>query len=489
MTNSYPQQIPNYENTDLEHINKEKVQVDVYEFSETLERYLGMLGLPKENVLVNVNERKKVVFSVGLVIEELSEPMKERAYYISKFIASCTVGLFDAALSYLWNETITNLREKVVNLDLDYFYDNIIQDSGKRSKFKTADDIANISDAMLIDGCNKIGIISELGYKFLIHIKDVRNSLSAAHPTNHTEISGFQLMGWFETCIKEVLIIESSPHLLSIKKLLNNLQRLAIDEKDAKLIVADIQTFPKNEVNSFLKGIFGMYTDTTKSQDVRNNIALFANDLWILCDETTKYEIGRKYGSFSVNAENDRKHLAKQFLEITNGLGYLTEDHTLIEIQDTLEALLNAHNGSDNFYTEEPHAKTLQKYVPTNDSIPKSISYQYVRVLILCRLGNGYGVSYSAKPYYDKMITNFYDTEIKYFLTLTNDDQITTLLKAGLRAKRFRGIASCLLERTENEFLKKALDKIIESSTNDLHIKRTYLDIRNLIDSWEKYNS
>lgn len=485
---SLPDIVPNGEKS-LKQLDTDKVQVDVYKFSETLEDYLYLLGLPHENVFVEVHERKKIVFNMGFVVEGLPEHLKQRACYISKFVASCSVGLFDAALSYLWNETIANLREKVVNLDLDYFYDNVIQDSQKRSKFKTADDIVNLSDDMLIEGCKKTGVISEIGYKFLVHIKDIRNSLSAAHPTNHTQISGLQLMGWLETCINEVLIKEPSPHLLSVKKLLGNIQRGVIDGKDAKLIIADIQKYPPNEVNSLLKGIFGMYTDPNKSQQVRNNIALLASDLWILCDETTKYEIGRKYGSFSVNGESDRKQLSKQFLEITDGLGYLTEDHTLIEIQDTLEALLAAHQGGNNFYTEEPHARTLLKYVPNNHSIPKSISYQYVRTLVICRLGNLYGVSYVSKPYYDEMITNFYDTEIKNFLKLTDDDYITAILRTEVRANRFRKIADCLHGKTENEVLKKALDKIIESSTNELNIRRTYINIKGLIESWEKHNA
>ena len=46
---------------------------------------------------------------------------KRLKLYISKFIAACGAGLFDAAINFLWNETVVNLRNKVIRFDMDYF--------------------------------------------------------------------------------------------------------------------------------------------------------------------------------------------------------------------------------------------------------------------------------------------------------------------------------------------------------------------------------
>ena len=47
--------------------------------------------------------------------------------------------------------------------------------------------------------------ITQLGYKHLDYIRDMRNHASAAHP-NHNEITGLQLASWLETCIQEVIV-------------------------------------------------------------------------------------------------------------------------------------------------------------------------------------------------------------------------------------------------------------------------------------------
>lgn len=36
-------------------------------------------------------------------------------------IAAAAVGLFDASLNYLWDETVSELRRRVAGFDLSYF--------------------------------------------------------------------------------------------------------------------------------------------------------------------------------------------------------------------------------------------------------------------------------------------------------------------------------------------------------------------------------
>ncbi len=147
--------------------DSKQISDDVYEFSKGLKSYLDYLSLPTNNVLVEIKERKKVIDNMPGVVEDLTGAQKERAFYISKFIASCSAGLFDAALNYLWNETIVNLRQKIIRFDLDYFYDSTIRDSDRRLKFKNEDNLKDLDDWELISGCLKTGIITEIGYTHL----------------------------------------------------------------------------------------------------------------------------------------------------------------------------------------------------------------------------------------------------------------------------------------------------------------------------------
>ena len=196
--------------------SKAEVATGVDQFTAGLGRYLDELGLPKEQVLVPVVERQRVINNVPEVIILLDSTKKSTAFYLSKFIAACGAGIFDAALNFLWDETVINLRRKVARFDLEYFYDSVITDS-RRSKLNDEADLNKIEEWELIRGCHLTGILSEIGYKHLDYIRNMRNWASAAHP-NQNELTGFQLLSWLETCIKEVIAKEPEGPVIEIKR-------------------------------------------------------------------------------------------------------------------------------------------------------------------------------------------------------------------------------------------------------------------------------
>src|SRR3990172_4033301 len=81
-------------------------------FAVGLRTYLQELGLPFDAVLVGVQERADVLKNLPQVAGQMQLESRQNAMYISKFVAACGVGLFDAALNYIWDETVRNLRQK-----------------------------------------------------------------------------------------------------------------------------------------------------------------------------------------------------------------------------------------------------------------------------------------------------------------------------------------------------------------------------------------
>lgn len=450
------------------------------EFSSNLEMYLILLGLPNERVLVEIKERGVVIGNMPIIIDRLTPEQRGRSLYISKFIASCGVGLFDSALNYLWNETIVNLRDKVIRFDLHYFLDSTISDSKRRNRFKTEKDIEELEDWELIKGCKDTGIISDMGYKHLDYIRDMRNFASAAHP-NHTEITGFQLLSWLQTCIIEVLAKEPEGPVLEIQKLLHNIRNQSLTRGDAEAISVSIERLPQILTNALLRALFGMYVDEKKDVLVRENIILIAINVWNNSDEASKNDIAYQYVVFSVNAELAKKKLANEFLSIVDGLGYVPEDQRGIEIREMSDNLLRAHNEFNNFFNEEPHAKMLLKYIPPSGSVPQLVRSHYVKVLLICKLGNNYGVSRSAEYYYDQMFDRFQDPELTALLKLLDDDVIVMKFINITRVNNFISILVPLREKIKSEKLKKAFNIVLNSPIPDLQSKKTYESIKDLL--------
>src|SRR5947209_11622841 len=87
--------------------------VQLHDFEVTILETLNQVGLPTESVFVAVDERLVVSKNIESVLTKISYDQRRRSIYISKFVAATASGLFDAALNYLWDETVYELRQRV----------------------------------------------------------------------------------------------------------------------------------------------------------------------------------------------------------------------------------------------------------------------------------------------------------------------------------------------------------------------------------------
>ncbi|MGC8116809.1 hypothetical protein ACP3VQ_17465 [Metapseudomonas otitidis] len=444
-----------------------EVSSGVDQFTNALSGYLNHLGLPANNVLVPVVERQRVINNLPEVVSGIDPAKRVESLYISKFIAACGAGLFDAALNFIWDETVVNLRKKVARFDLEYFYDSVITDAARRSKLRGEEDLVKIEEWELVRGCHVTGILSDIGYRHLDYIRDMRNWASAAHP-NQNELSGLQLISWLETCLREVIAKDPEPAAIEAKRVLHSIRNQVLTEQDAQHIRAGMERLPADIIKSLLRAIFGMYTADNTSIQVKTNIRLIAPKCWLLSPDETRYECGFRYTTFAANGENVRRGLAHEFLNAVGGLGYLTPDALTVEMSACTNALFDAHNGYNNFHSEPAHARNLLAYIPANGQIPESVRVPYVKTLVMARIGNGYGVSEMAVPHYRSMISRFGEEEFKEFVKLLTDRQFQARLALRNCAPRFKELANLFLPRTANQVTHAALTAIIGSQDQHL---------------------
>jgi hypothetical protein len=375
-------------------------------FEEALVLELQRLGLPADGICVPMAQRGIVVSNIQAVVEQVPPEQRIQSIYISKFIAAVASGLFDAALSYLWDETIAELRMRVALYDLSYFYDNAVPNPNKRKGLQSEDDLIKIDDSELINGAKGIGLISELGFRHLDYIRFMRNWVSAAHP-NQNEITGLQLISMLETCIREVISLPLSNAAIGIKRLLKNVRENSIEENEAKEIGAFFWTLTPEQVANLAKGFFGIYTREDSSAQARQNIRLLLTHLWERVDEATRHQFGIRYGNFVANNDQDQRRLAREFLDAVSAGSYIPDDLRSVEITGAVENLLTAHRNFNNFYTEPPLARELQRLVGESGHIPKQAVEPYVYGLVEVFLTNGSGVAWNADPIYRDLLGQF----------------------------------------------------------------------------------
>ena len=195
-------------------MEKKKSQITQYDkpLADHQQKFLSLLdsvGLPSTDIFVPVSERLVVFNNAHSLLERMDDTSKSEAVYVSKFFAAVSAGLFDAALNYIWDETVLHLRKRIEAYDLEYFYE-IAASEEKRKDLKTIEDISKLTDEELLRGSLNIELISETGFRNIDLVKYMRNNASAAHP-NQLEVTGLKLISMAEDCLKEVI---STPILL-----------------------------------------------------------------------------------------------------------------------------------------------------------------------------------------------------------------------------------------------------------------------------------
>lgn len=444
-----------------------QVTSGVDQFTNGLTTYLGELGLPTNQVLVPVIERAKVINNLPDVITLIDPAQRSTSIYLSKFIAACGAGLFDAALNFIWDETVLNLRKKVVRFDIEYFYDSVITDEGRRNKLKDEDDLVKLDEWELVRGCHLTGILSDIGYKHLDYIRDMRNWASAAHP-NQNDLTGFQLISWLETCIKEVIGKEPEGSAIEVKRFLGNIRNNVLTSLDAQHINAGLEHLPSDIAKSLLRTLFGMYTAQSAAAQLKNNIRMVCAKAWVMAPEDSKYECGLKYATYAANGETIRKAAANEFLTTVGGLPYLPRDTLALEISEKVNNLYAAHVGFNNFHNEPSHARMLDAYISQAGTIPDPIRKAYVKTVVMAKIGNGHGISDMATSYYDKMLSKFGELEMKEFVSLLGDREFSSRICLTSCRNGYRSLAACFLQRTTNQITIQALQAISMATDQQL---------------------
>ncbi|MFC1874284.1 hypothetical protein ACFLYX_03175 [Chloroflexota bacterium] len=461
-------------------------ETDIQQFESRLLAELSFYGLPTENIFVSIPERINVYRNLESVINRINLEHRANSVYISKYIAAVSSGLFDAALNYLWDETILELRRRVAQYDLSYFFDNAIGSADRRKNLTDESDLIKITDSELIYGAKEIGLISDVGFKHLDYVRYMRNWVSAAHP-NQNEITGLQLISWLETCIKEVISLPLSNIAVQVKQLLHNIKTNAISSEDSREIATFFVNLAQDQINNLAFGFFGIYTRSETEQQTRQNIRHLIHLLWERVDESTRQQLGIKYGKFVASNDTESKNLAREFLQQVSAESYIPDGLRAVEIKNAIENLLNAHREVNNFYNEPPLARELSRLIGSSGSVPKQVDPDYVYGLVEVFLTNGNGVAWNAESVYKSLLSKFDQSQALRAIASFNRSDIASRLQFRLCQDKFYGLLDIMDDKISSPAIKEFLNKIrtysgpLSRIKDDSKIKREIQTLRSIL--------
>lgn len=367
---------------------------------------LESFNLPREVIASN----EEIESAWNELPRELARiPPELRDGLVARMCVATSVGLFDGAINYIWNAVILNLRLRVRNFGLGY----VAQILNKRFE---EDDLNDLMDAELLDLCHKLELLSEDGYFFLNQCRDIRNNFSSAHPSI-AQIDDRELISFISRCCKHGISSDYTLQGINIAEFINtikgnNLSQSAIDAWELKFE----NTFPAQRV-LLVPMLHGIYCDPNSKEHARVNSLSICQAIKPLFDSKIQSSLIAQHNSYFTKNDEQRMKASRIFFQKLEILDLLTDIERHSIIKSACDSLFRVHQGFDNFYNEPPFAKNLYSITQTTKT-PDSTKSEFVEAVVTCYVGNPYGVSHAAVPYYRKMIENFSPKEIELLLDI-----------------------------------------------------------------------
>ena len=432
--------------------------------------FLEQIGLPADNIIAEQSERAIIGQNLPAYIESLPAEIKRDARYLSKFVVGAGFGLFDYSLNAIWNEVVLDLRKKAIAYGIDIFFDSAV--GGKAREFyKSEDDLASLKDAVLLDTCRKLELISDTTYKKLKHILEMRNDIGISHPTNYS-INAFELLGWLQTCIQDVLNDRPTEAALQVQAFIQNLKTYTspIDAATQKTIEGKVIELASHHLASIIRTTFGIYVSPNTDPQVRKNISLIAPAIWSNCADDPKYKIGLILEGYNTNLHKDKYQLGEQFFQVVNGNPYRSQSERAVNVDTLLDQLLEKHTGWDNFHHEAPVADSIASYVQEQNDILPNNAKKLVKVILMCRIGRDVsycdGVSPRGKSYYDNILSILGDKYAPHAMAALTHYEIQRKLGAASCRTKAKTALEIIKQSVVNSRLIECLDFLINNIEN-----------------------
>src|SRR5699024_878490 len=122
-------------------------------------------------------------------------------------------------------------------------------------------DITTSKEKTLFDTCFKLEIILNIVHQKLTYILDVRNNIGGSHP-NAGQINSFELLGWLQICVNEVISDNPSEGAIKVQQFIKNLliNDNLFSSGEIQSIGKSLKHLSNTVAGNTLRTIMGMYT-------------------------------------------------------------------------------------------------------------------------------------------------------------------------------------------------------------------------------------
>ena len=275
------------------------------------------------------------------------------------------------------------------------------------------------------------------------------------------------MLGWLQTCVKDVLQDRPSDSAIKIKALVENLKTRqdVIDTETLNHFAAELRNLATAHVNNLLITTFGMFVAPSVDQVLKKNISLLSVYIWSNADDQVKYRIGFKIDGYRTNLQQDRAQEGVEFLKLVDGRMYESLSAKIISLDSLADRLEDVHVAYDNYWHEPPIMREILQFCRTSADIPREVLPKLAKVVMRCRIGRGFayheGVSPGGRPLYDSFLGMMNDEGIASCISACFMPEINSRLQSQICQRHFTSALAIVRPLAISERLKEVLDFLI----------------------------
>ena len=340
---------------------------------------------------------------------------------------------YSVAAEYVWRRGISKMRANLSNLGMKFVGEMLGRSDIDESSFPER----ALTEYDTIRLAEQLGFVSSTGAFRLQQAFDTLAHFSSEKADDI--ISTSEATNVLRGCIQYLLRTPETGMAMDFAMLRTRLlsETLPSDDPQLSQLLGSPPFFLGTTVRILLSGI-----KDEKGARVEHAIRNFYQILppiWPRLPEPEKWNIGRTYAEVAVSGNTPAASGLKHALHLVSGFDYVPENLRSNSYKRAAQAVMDAHFGMNNFYTE---AQPMQQLSSMGTSIPKPALAECLQALICVYVGNTYGHAWNASSIALTELKNVSVDRWDYYLNkvLFNDSSVLGELIEIKPAMRFSNL-------------------------------------------------
>ncbi len=393
-------------------MNEIKLPMVTNNTSEYLKTITSSLSVPRD-ILASDEDIKEAWLRLPRVLSKIPKELITK--WVAKMCIAVSTGLFDSWINYIWNESIIELRKKIIT----FWLANVWEILNKRNFDEKW--LNDLRDSELLNLCLDLNLITEEWFFYLDQCRDIRNNFSVAHPTIW-ELDDNELINFTNRCVKYALSNDNNLVWININEFLTSLKESKFNDVQLDLWCDRLKQTYEAQRELLFWTLYSLYCDPDSNEGSRINAINIFLKLKKLLSPLIKSDLLEKHQKYKAKWIINSLTASQQFFERLSILDLLwdSEQHALIK--KACDNLMDSHLWMNNFYNEPPFAERLQE-ITKNIQVPDSIKYYFIETIFICWIWNWFWVSNKALPFYEEMVSNLSPREISILFEMIENDK------------------------------------------------------------------